>query len=390
MSLNKLLTNTSFATILLFLMNMQYKPIEGTGVSVLKVGAMILCPFIFIWKVPYITRPLLLTLLYMVVTFICANLHPDTFRASTLVYLHAFFFMYATFYNLIYNGAFSLGYFIEILKILLIAYIVFFILQQAFLLLGIRRFFLINLMGEAYLHLFKTNSLALEPSHTARILIVVFYALLKSTEFKYGHRLSFKELYTEYRWTIIGFLYTMVAMGSGTAILALIILSCYFVNRKYILYAILVGGSMFLILKNIDYQPINRVVNTVAIVPTMDKEKLAEVDGSAFTRINPIMNTFLYLDLSTFEGWFGHGIDYSLNGGKWYVGNKSMVGGIADYGFLSFIIMQLLICSCCFRTLFSIDVAFYILLIGFSVGNIFYGWGMVMMFTVVKYFSNNH
>lgn len=38
-------------------------------------------------------------------------------------------------------------------------------------------------------------------------------------------------------------------------------------------------------------------------------------DGSAAARIIPVVNTLTKLDLSSWEGWLGHGVDYGLS--KW-------------------------------------------------------------------------
>ena len=104
---------------------------------------------------------------------------------------------------------------------------------------------LLNLMNMKYYSLFRLNSLAIEPSHAARLLTVYFYAFIKLLEFKDGIAPSIKKLWGEHRRVIIAFLYAMVAMGSGTAFVGLAILSLYFIKRQYAVYVV-VFASVFL------------------------------------------------------------------------------------------------------------------------------------------------
>ena len=66
-----------------------------------------------------------------------------------------------------------------------------------------------------------------------------------------------------------------------------------------------------------------------------------------------------------------------------------MMGGIDDYGLISYILGLGLIFLCAIN-FFSIATIMFFLGIGGGINNIAYGWGILMIFTCVKYFSKNH
>ena len=67
--------------------------------------------------------------------------------------------------------------------------------------------------------------------------------------------------------------------------------------------------------------------------------------------------------------------------------NKSIVPAITNYGLISYFLKLIFFFSCCFTGFFSLEVLFFILLLGMNVGNIAYGWAILMVFTTLKYFK---
>ena len=65
-----------------------------------------------------------------------------------------------------------------------------------------------------------------------------------------------------------------------------------------------------------------------------------------------------------------------------------MIGGISDYGLLSYIISIILVYSCCIRFI-SLESLYFLILLGAGIGNVAYGWGILMIFTCSKYFKTN-
>lgn len=377
------ITDKNIATAILVIMNIQFVFIEGYAISPLKVGMMALMPFILLLRVPYMSKAVLLGSLYLINIIISASFHAETFRFSTIGYLGMFVITFFTFYNYIYSGVFSLEYFIKLVKAMIIAYSVCLICQQVLILVGIRFMPLVNLDNQFFLSIDKLPSLSIEPSHTARILGVLYYAYLKCNEYKQGATINIKQIFEkEHRWITLAFLWTMLTMGSGTAFLCLGILSLYFMKGAYLLLAIPVFIGVYFTLSFFEVQQFKRASSVAEATMTGDLDHVIETDGSAAVRIGPLLYTIQNLDLTNSEHWFGRGIDAY---GYRAVTTRGFLGEIGSYGFLAYLLGLTLIFSCAIR-FFSIPTIMYFLGVGGTTGNIAYGWGILMIFMCVRYF----
>ena len=243
----------------------------------------------------------------------------------------------------------------------------------------------INLMGADYYSFFHLNTLAIEPSHAARLLTVFFYGLLKLGQYKNdGTPLKISELWAEYKLPIIAFLYTMICIGSGTAFVGLAILSLYFLKKEYII-AVLVGATTFyMAVPYIDYEPLTRAIEIFNATLTGDTETITKTDSSAAARVNIILDTFTHLDITDSTVWFGSGTDSIAKDGK------HIISAITDYGLFSYITKLFFFFGCCFTSIFSLETLMFILLFGMNIGNIAYGFATLMVFATIKYFKNNY
>ena len=171
----------------------------------------------------------------------------------------------------------------------------------------------------------------------------------------------------------------MLLMGSGTAFVGLALLSLYFLKLKYVVWVVVFGFSIYMIIPLIDYEPLNRAVAVFNTALLGDTEEMKIVDNSASSRVNIIIDTFKYLDFTDVNLWFGYGVDIK--------DNKSIIPAITNYGLISYFLKLIFFFSCCFTGFFSLEVLFFILLLGMNVGNIAYGWAILMVFTTLKYFK---
>ena len=383
--LKDLTTNRGIATIYLVMMCVQFVAIEGYGVSNVKVALMALAPLLLIFKVPYMTKATLWCSLYMVVVLFCAY-QQDYVRFSTLGYLGMFLITYIVYYNLLYKkNAFSLLYFIRLLRFLILAFFICLLLQQVCILFGIRNLPIINLSNQYFLAIDKLPVWNLEPSHVARVLGVLYYAYLKCCEIVEEEKLSLKRVFDlPHRWITISFLYTMTTMGSGTAFIVLMILAVYFLKVKTLWYVVPIFIGFYFVLPLMNIRQLDRAVNTINATMTGDVEMVIEADGSAASRVVPFLNT-LNMDLSKSETWYGkgtirredmfHGMSYKIK-----------MGNIDQYGLLSYIVSLILVFSCCMKFL-SIPTVMFFVGVGGGVTNFAYCWGILMIFTVVRYFQ---
>lgn len=383
--LSRVFSSRNIASFTLIFMSVQFLFVEGWAISIPKVAFMAITPILILAKTPYISKAVIFGSLFWVVTVGMSIVQFGlTSRMSTFYYSALFLLTFILYYNLVYiNKVFGIEQFIGLIKIVIYAYAIVLILQQFFYLIGIRYMPLINLMNQPYYSLFRLNSLAIEPSHAGRLLAVYFYAFLKLIEYKEGSAPSIKMLWKDYRILIIAFLYTMIGIGSSTAFIALAILLLYFLKRQYVLLVICIAIAIYLLIPIINFEPLNRAVNIFHATMSGDVEIVTKTDNSAATRVNIILNTINNLDLTKSETWFGRGIDSNVNV------ENAVVSAINDYGLISYIFKLILFFSCCFNSLFSLEIIMFILLFSFNIGNIAYGWATLMIFSTIKYFKYN-
>lgn len=385
--MRKNLTIQYIAAAYLVLMCIQLIPLEGYGVSSIKVTALAIAGIITVWKVPSISKATIWSSLYLGTVLFSAIIWNNNYRSSTLIYLSLFLLMFNMYYGLIYKGAFSINFFLRLIKGLLFAFVIVLLLQQMAILIGIRTLPVLNLvrfLGRGI----GANSLALEPSHSARIMAVAFYSFLKVNEIKQGNPLSLKQLFVENRWLTFGFLYAMVTMGSGTAIVALAVLSLYFIRPKYSFFVVTMALILYTVIPMINYEPLNRARTAIEITLKGDSKEMKRADGSAASRVNPLLNTFQSLDFSSGETWFGKGSDTGIKLNV--LSDKRLMGTTNDYGLISFIVGIFLILSCCITSFISIGTLLIFVLVGFTVNNFAYAWGIYMLLVPVKYFNKNY
>ena len=377
-------TLRNFATFVLVLFCIHYIPLETrAGASMIKTAASAICCFVFIIKVPHVTKALILSVIYFLTILLSALFHMETFRASTLLYLCSFLITFITMYNLVHaKKVFTLEYFTTIVKRLIYTLTIVLIIQQCFLIVGIKLFPPVNLcqvLGRGI----GANSLTMEPSVFARMMGVLLYAYMECISFRNGSKFRFRQLFeTEHKWVTYGFLWSMLTMGSGTAFIVLGVLSLYFINWRNALIIVPLLAGLVYVGSSMGIEQFDRAYNTTQATLTLDKETVGKTDGSAVYRIGPMLNTIKNLDLSKKEHWFGYGIDSGLANM-----NERMIAEITDYGFLAYLLGLLLVFSCAIR-FWSIPTIMFFIGIGGGTGNIAYGWGILMVFMCIKYFYN--
>ena len=376
------------AIVFLILICIQYIPIEGYGVSNIKFAALCMSPFIWIKNFKTISKALVWGGIYLIAILFSVLYNMDSFRLSTIGYKIALITMFIMFYDLIYfNRALKLDDFIKFLKTLILAYSVCLVFQQLAIIVGIRSFPIINLMY--YLNRgIGANSLALEPSHAARILTVLMLVLLRMHEVKWGRaNLTFFRLYKGNKWVILGFLWCMLTMGSGTAFIGLAILSLYFIKKKYLFGTSVVLIVVYFIIPFINYEPLNRAKNTFKASLTLNQKEVIEVDNSGAGRIVPFLNTINLLEINKTETWLGKGIDTNVSAE--HLSDEQTIGGITDYGLICFILSLIFVFVCCVKKIWSLESLIFMIMLGLTIGNIAYTWGILMLFATSKYFTTN-
>lgn len=333
------------------------------------------------------SKAMIIGIIYLIYQYIVASFHPETFRWSTYIYSVLLVLTYISFYNLVFiERVFKIEHFIRICKWFITLYFIVCIIQQVLTLAGIGYFPLLNMMQVLDRGL-GCQSLAAEPSHFARIMLVFYYAYVKCCEYKRDEGpFTISELFSgEHKWITIMFLWMMLTMGSGTAYVCLILFSLYFVRWHNWYYVIPVLAICYGLIQASGIEALDRATSTIEATATFDTETIQETDGSASARIAPVINS-LNADFSKKETWLGHGIDYGKNNGLFYTQKGTLFD---DYGFL-FYIFSLIFTFTCTNRFFSLATIFMFAGVGGGTGsNIQYAWELGMVMTCVRYFYEN-
>ena len=189
----------------------------------------------------------------------------------------------------------------KLLKKLILLYGMVSILQMAASLVGLPIPNLILSKG-----LWSYNSLAVEPSHAARVLSLSMLAYLLLARNK--NEIGFRELIGRDKLLVVAFLISTGLTGSAIGIIAALLALLLAMSRARILVA---AGLLFLAwpaLLSIDFPAIQRSSAFLAALPTMDIPALVEADQSGAMRVMPILLFLDKADPTALEFWFGGGL----------------------------------------------------------------------------------
>ena len=377
-----------WATLLLFFMCTHNVAIEGGAINPLKTGVMCLAVFSVLF-IKNTSKALMLGALYWGWCYLAA-LMAGPVRFSTLGFLGMHIFSFVAFYGLIRSKYFTLDYFVKFVVFLIQLYAIVLILQQLCIIVGVRSFFLFNLVNQQWLSLTKLPSLHLEPSIAARTLTVLMLCYLRCEPLTRGRRLlGIKELFSkEHRLVSFPFLWTMMTMGSGTAFAGLGILSLYFVRAKTCIVAIPALIGLVYVGEMMEVEQMGRATRlATAVASGADIQAMDEADGSGASRIIPMVNTLTKTDLADLSSWIGMGTGERQQAIVMTDKTRKM-GNIVQYGIIGYALSLLLVYSCIIRRLFSLESLVYLVLFGMSCANITYTWGCLMLLASSMYFDS--
>lgn len=389
MKINKFqLNGINFAIFFLCLMNVQIIPLEGAFISIPKVIFMAIFSIISFVNVKYCLKIFTLAFIYYIVAFLCVSANSISLRTSTVIYLGLFVFSFVGYNALLRKYNIALGRMKLVVKNLLFAFVVVLIFQQVCALVGFRDQTFTNICG-MFDNPFKLNSLAIEPSHAARIMAVLFitYIRLDTLDKKYD---NVKEFYKQNKWLFLGYTYSCLTMGSSTALLVYVITMLYFVRKETLLLVIPIIILMYSVIPLIDWEPLNRGRSVVEAAVTGDQDNIQEADGSASVRTAFYFNTIKAFDLTDTKFLFGHGIEHDqVYEVHEYNIESNLIGGIWQYGFISYILGLVLIYTTCCR-FFSIENILFFFFLGGGIMNGAYLWGSLMLFATYRYYLNKY
>lgn len=381
--------------ILLVILSMAISPAFALGSgnrNLLLIGIMFISPLV-IFQFPYFYRKdfWLLSFILSIILFPLIG-HPESMRWSTVFYSIMFCLTFMAYFRLLINGRFSINKYFNLIKYLIYAYFVVLLIQQFCILSGLP---VINLSNYNPGEPWKLNSLAAEPSHSARIVGLLMYCFITIKEIILRKGYLFIENIREDKWVWIAFIWTMVTMGSGTAFLFIPIILLKFIKFRNIVPIMILIVGIIIIVERLGITTIDRTVETFLSVLTFDENRIIETDPSAAMRIVPVIIFSKMIDFTTFDGWFGHGIDYvgtvlfeKMSGVHEGASGGGMLQIAMEYGLISAFIFLLFSAVNSITRKDYLTIVFWVLLVFLNGVNHQITWLAIILLYTNKYFLN--
>jgi hypothetical protein len=356
--------------------------------NLLLIGVMALSPIIIIlYKKLYQSDFLLISFMVSIVVIPFIN-QPDSLRWSTVMYSMMFGFTFLAYKRLLYKNNFNIKSYQKLLKYLIYAYCLVLLIQQFSVLTGLP---ILNLNNYYQAEPWKLNSLTAEASHSARILALLFYCYIVVQEVIMQRRYNLGLDVKNDKLVWFSFLWTMLTMGSTMAILFIAIIMLKFRNLLSLI-AIFIG--IVLIASVMEIHAFERVFQLLMAVLTLDIDVIIATDHSASVRIIPTVILSQMVDITTINGWFGHGIDYvstflylKFPG----IPENYTGGGLfqlwAEYGFLSFLLFVIFSFFNVYKKGEYLTILFWFMLVAMSGVNSQIVWLTIILLFTNKYFS---
>jgi hypothetical protein len=330
-------------------------------------------------------------ILFMVSIVIIPLIHqPQSMRWSTVLYSFMFSLTFIAYQELLNQSYFTPKKYLKILKYLILAYFIVLLIQQFCVLTGLPIF---NLSNYDPSNRWKLNSLASEPSHSARIVALLMYCYVTIKKLVTNRKYSFKLEYKKDKWIWISFIWTMATMGSGTAFLFLALVLLMFVRFKNLISVFILAGGIFLLYNFFEIGGFERVYKTVVASSTLDKNLIIETDHSASTRIVPFIILFEMGSLNSLNGWFGHGVDYVsgflsdvMPGLKEGTSGGGLLSLWIEYGFISFGLFIIFSLTTTLRKNHYLTLVFWVLVVLLIGVNSQITWLAIILLFTNKYF----
>jgi hypothetical protein len=381
-----------FVVIILIAFSISPPIVSGEdGRNLFLIGLMALSPLIIIKYRKFYGSDIWLLLFLLSIVLIPIIANPGSMRWSTVLYSIMFGVTFLAYKRLLYRNNFTLKNYQELLKYLIYAYFIVLLIQQFCVLTGLPIFNVAPYYTP--MQPWKLNSLAVEPSHSARIVALLMYCYITSQEFIKGREYSLHLDIKQDMRVWLAFLWTMITMSSGTAFLFLFIVLLKFLKFRNLISLFVILGMIVTVVNIMDIGDFERTVKVFLATLTLDPDKIMHTDHSASIRIVPMIALTKAIDLTTFNGWFGYGIDYT----SYYLSGKipgvseSFTGGglisfLIEYGFISFVLFSIFSLSTTIKKDDYLSLVFWFMLI-FATGiNSQITWLAIILLFTNKFF----
>lgn len=333
----------------------------------------------------------------LLITFMCAIVftpwlnHPETMRWSTVMYSAMFCLTFIAYSQLLYYSGFTRLQYLVLLKYIIFAYMAVLLIQQFCVLAGLP---IVNLSNYNPQEPWKLNSLSAEPSHTARIVALLMYAYIVIKEQIGETKYVLKQHLEQDKYLWICFLWIMLSSGSSTALLFILIISLKFLNFRTLSVFLIGAGLLFATATALKVKSAERAYKVFTAALSLDEKTIIQADHSASYRIVPLLICAKKVNLTSVDGWFGHGVDnvqsflYKLiPGTKKGRGGGGVMALWVEYGFVAFLTFIIFSLSVCYNRKDLLSLLFWLFLVFMYGANNQIVWLCMIILYTNKYFT---
>jgi hypothetical protein len=358
--------------------------------NLLLIGVMCFTPFIIIsygssvringWLALFIVSIIIFPLIHQ----------PQSIRWSSILYTILFCLTFIAYKSMLHKNHLTPIAYLKILKYLILAYFFVLLIQQICVLFDLPVF---NISRYIPNEPWKLNSLAAEPSHSARIVALLMYSYIIINELILNRTYNLNKDFKNDKWVWLAFFWTMTTMNSGTAFLFLAIIFFKFIRLKNLKQIFIFAVGAIIILNFIDSTSYERSYKTLIATLTLDQATILEADHSASIRILPFLILVKMVSLNSLDGWFGHGVDHVSTFLSDFIPgvNEGLSGGgffqiWMEYGFISMTMYFIFSFSNTYRKGDYISILFWFLLVFLYGVNSQIVWLCIILLFTNKYF----
>jgi len=323
-----------------------------------------------------------------------ALIHRLETRWSTVLYSLMFCILFLSYHSLLWRGHLRIAVFLKVVRYLIIAYALTLFIQQLCVLFGLP---ILNVSNYDPGEPWKLNSLSAEPSHSARILgvLMLVYVVGKNIISRSDDVFAIRNKSDRVIW--LCFLWSMLTMGSATAVIMIAIVLLSFFNRlsfkNYIVALLLLMFAIAIIPANL----LGRVIDLSTAVLLIDYSAVLDADHSGGMRIAPMLVLTSYVELFSAKGLFGHGVDSVssfLSNYIWGVDEGATGGGLLalwyEYGFIAFLFFVAFTMRATLALKSPANFIVWFLLIFLAGVNNQMVWLAIILFYTLRFYSIGH
>ena len=263
----------------------------------------------------------LLFIIQMILMFLFASLHSNTFRPSTVFYSWLFIFTFLYYKQMLLHKSLSVKFLMKLLKIIIYAYAIIMFIQQVQVYILHTVAFNAAPFQTSFRYLgdrLKFNSLAIEASNVPLIELLLMNLYLTLDEYLHGQTMNLKNSFNNNWLLFFCFGFTIVSTLSMTTIFVIFVFLIRYikVNIRSTLISFFAIVLFFIVFKFSFSAITDRFISVINTFLSFNSKTIIDNDASSAARLFPFIEYFKTFSITDIYTWIGHGNDtfyYHIN-----------------------------------------------------------------------------